>query len=42
MTGKGIALLSEKVETMEELFNQIKRSRSSIYGVKFAEADAPS
>ena len=40
MTEKGIALLSEKVVTMEELFNQIKRSHSSIYGVKFAETDA--
>lgn len=40
MTEKGIALLSEKVVTMEELFNQIKRSHSSVYGVKFAETDA--
>lgn len=40
MTGEGIRLLSEKVEIMEGLFGQIKLSRSSTFGAKFAEADA--
>lgn len=40
MTEKNISLLTEKAETMEQLFEQIKRSNSSVYGVKFAETDA--
>lgn len=40
ITEKEIMLLSEKVEVMEHLLSQLKRSHASIYGVKFAEADA--
>lgn len=40
ITEEGILLLSGKVHTMEELFIQIKRSNSSVYGLKFAETDA--
>lgn len=40
ITEDGLTQLSLRVDAMDELFSQIKRSQASVYGAKFAEADA--
>jgi len=40
ITPESLEKLSAEVQTMENLFAQIKQSHSSVLGVKFAEADA--
>lgn len=40
ITPESLESLTKEAKTMESLFVQIKQSRSSVYGARFAEADA--